>query len=67
MSTFDDMYLPNYKVLNYGLVCKNNPKSQTGSSFASVRSGCSTHLSFWVFFLPFGHVENMACPGSFLC
>jgi hypothetical protein len=26
MPNFNDVYLHNYKVLDYGLICKNNPK-----------------------------------------
>jgi hypothetical protein len=41
MPNFGDMYLHNYKVLDYGLLCKNNPK---WGLVVSVASGPVTHL-----------------------
>jgi hypothetical protein len=41
MSNFNDMYLDNYQVLDYGLICKNYPKS----GLVSIASGLDAHLS----------------------
>jgi hypothetical protein len=40
LPNFNDMYLHNYKVLDYGLICKNNPKL----GLVSVPSGPDAHL-----------------------
>jgi hypothetical protein len=57
MPNFNDVYLHNYKVLDYGLICKNDPKW----GLVSVASG----PALWLLFLSFRHVKNMAYPGSF--
>jgi hypothetical protein len=41
MPNFNDVYLDNYQVLDYGLICKNNPKL----GLVSVLSGPNAHLS----------------------
>ncbi len=41
MPNFNDVYLDNYLVLDYGLICKNNPKW----GLVSVASGSDAHLS----------------------
>jgi hypothetical protein len=40
MPNFNDMYLHNYEVLDYGLICKNTPKW----SLVSVVLGHDAHL-----------------------
>jgi hypothetical protein len=40
MPNFNDVYLHNYEVLDYGLICKNNPKW----GLVSVASGPDAHL-----------------------
>ncbi len=65
MPNFNDMYLHNYKVLDYGLICKNNPKR----GLVSVASGPDAHVIH--------HSCRLSCHsdmfiqygmlGSFLC
>jgi hypothetical protein len=40
MPNFNDVYLHNYEVLDYGLICKNNPKW----GLVSVASGPGAYL-----------------------
>jgi hypothetical protein len=42
MPNFNDVYLHNYKVLDNGLICKNNPKW----GLVSVVSGPDAHLIY---------------------
>jgi hypothetical protein len=42
MPNFNGVYIDNYQVLDYGLICKNNPKWD----LVSVVSGPDTHLSW---------------------
>jgi hypothetical protein len=65
MPNFDDLYLHNYKVLDYGLICKNNHKwglvsvaSGPDALLIHLSCGFSCHLDMR---------KIMACPGSFLC
>ncbi len=65
MPNFNDVYLQKYKVLDYGLICKNNSKWV----LVSVASGLGTHLNrlfchfscHSVMFIKYGAL------GSFLC
>ncbi len=41
MPNFNDVYLHNYKVLDYGLISKNNPQKW---GLVSVASGVNAHL-----------------------
>ncbi len=56
MPNFNDVYLDNYQVLDYGLTCKNNPKW----GLVLVASGPDANLSCLnCVFLSFRHVHKI--------
>ncbi len=67
MPNFNDVYLNNYQVLDYGLICK---KTQMGSSVSSVRSGCPSQSSFLSFschsdmFIKYGALGSFCVKSS---
>jgi hypothetical protein len=63
MPNFDDVYLHTYKVLDYGLIRKNNPEW----GLVSVASGPDAHLIclYGCFSCHSDMWKNMArCPGE---
>ncbi len=65
MPNFNDVYLDNYQVLDYGLICKNNPEW----GLVSVASDPDAHLShlFCHFSCHSDMFTKYGTLGSFLC